>query len=113
MEISVPSPPPSETDANPFASKSTKPSPKPKLKPLEFQDDEGEDLPAKITDAPRHPDLGYGTPDCFLWCWQNLSRHAFRTLYGERRQEMREKCRGIAEATEPLQFLKPSTKTLP
>lgn len=75
------------------------------------EDDEG--LPARISDAPRHPDLGFGTPECFLWCWNNLTRAAFRNLYGERRQEMREKCRGIAEASDALHFLKPATTPLP
>jgi hypothetical protein len=112
MEISVPSPPLSETDANPSSSKSTRTSRKPK--PSESDDEEDDiPLPAKISDAPRHPDLGYGTPQCFLWCWENLSRSDFRSLYGERRQEMREKCQGITEASEALVYLKPTAKSLP
>lgn len=110
MEISVPSPPPSETDANPSYRKSSRPQPKPQPQEL---DDEEEPLAAKIKDAPTHPDLGFGTPECFLWCFENLSRHDFLSLYAERRQEMREKCRGNHDTAEALAYLKPSTKPLP
>jgi hypothetical protein len=112
MEISVPLPPPSATADNPSYRKSTKPSPKPRAIPLNDEDEE-EPLAAKIKDAPTHPDLGFGTPECFLWCFENLSRHDFLSLYAERRQEMREKCRGNHDTAEALAYLKPSTKPLP
>ncbi len=112
MEIIVPLPPPSETADNPSSSKSTKTSPKPKPIPLDDEDDDVP-LPAKISDAPRHPDLGYGTPECFLWCFENLSRADFLQLYGERRQEMREKCQGNHDTAEALAYLKTPSKPLP
>ena len=112
MEISVPLPPPSETAASPSSSRSSKTSPKPQPPALDDEDDE-EPLAAKIKDAPTDPDLGYGTPECFLWCFENLSRHDFRLLYAERRQEMREKCRGMDDTAEALAFLKSPTKPLP
>lgn len=110
-EVFAPSPPPLEMDDNPSSWSSPQPSPKRELPaPINYEEDEE---PLRISDAPRHPDLGYGTPDCFIWCWQNLSRDSFRTLYAERRQEMREKCRGIPEAQEALSYLKPQSKPLP
>jgi hypothetical protein len=110
MEIFVPLPPPSGTDVNPSYRKSSRPQPKPQPQEL---DDEEEPLAAKIKDAPTHPDLGFGTPECFLWCFENLSDNDFLSLYAERRQEMREKCRGNHDTAEALAYLKPSTKPLP
>ncbi len=82
---------------------------------MEFETDEEDEQPlaAKIKDAPTHPDLGYGTPECFLWCFENLSRADFLQLYGERRQEMREKCQGNHDTAEALAYLKTPSKPLP
>lgn len=81
-------------------------------KPREWTDEDDEPLAANIKDAPTHADLGYGTPECFLWCFNNLSISDFRLLYTERRQEMRKKCFGTHEAALALAYLKPATKPI-